>query len=341
MVSRPPPKVQVTGRFLKQAALWAEKNGYMSDSQNWAEALNISPENLSLWSANAPDGEPLLVWCLEQGHIEVESYLNWAQTNLELPILDSRFFSEGLDASLLDEAQKSSLWHPWLFPVEKWEEVTIIACVELPREESDKDFRYVLADPRAMRQAWQNASAKSDFDAPIGIGKGPTVPFVLNLDAPVNVEEAPQPVGVTSKSNDTIDELFKTLSDRFHASLILKCANNQAKFLHWDQSFKKIQANFSIDLNTPSFLRIVYKTGMPYHGYLMDSPAHQEIFRNLGLSSIPECVTAVPIKRAEVIWGILVAFGSEENQKLEFLSFAEKATAHMVSALGAEGLKAS
>jgi hypothetical protein len=104
----------------------------MSSHQNWVEALNISPETLGQWSAQAPSGTPLLVWCLEQGHIPVESYFKWAQATFEVPVLDSSFFTKGFDAAFVTNARNSGNWYPWQYPVDNWEGVTLVACVEVP-----------------------------------------------------------------------------------------------------------------------------------------------------------------------------------------------------------------
>ena len=66
----------------------------MSYSQSWVEALKIKPEKLSVWSAQAPAGIPLLVFCLDKGHINAGEYFAWASKTYGLPILRNDFFKK-------------------------------------------------------------------------------------------------------------------------------------------------------------------------------------------------------------------------------------------------------
>ena len=66
----------------------------MNSTQNWVEALKINPEKLSVWSAQAPSGMPLLVWCLEKGHVSQADYLAWASQAYGLPVLANEFFTD-------------------------------------------------------------------------------------------------------------------------------------------------------------------------------------------------------------------------------------------------------
>ena len=375
----------------------------MSTPRNWAEALNINPETLATWSAQAPTGTPLLVWCLEQGHIQLETYFTWAQAEYEVPVLDARYFHDGLDSEFLAQERSHGNWYPWQFPVEKWEDVTVVACVEVPPKDEWGNYRFVLADPRAMREAWSAiASRKSEdqppdappaletLDAPIGIS---TVqkPFKLELNLDGSMEapsEAPKaevfteelpveasiyigknpssgeftqatqiapltrsvahtaalPVASTpAQVESAIKDLIANLGQRYRGSLILKCRDSHAKLKHWDQRLKISTDHpaMNMSLSNPTFLRIVAKTMLPYHGYLMDSSAHRDFFQALGLDNLPSCVTAIPIKNEGNLWGIVVAIGSEENQKMDALDFVQQQTDKLMATAGDEWIKAA
>src|ERR1035437_1305752 len=101
----------------------------MTSHQTWAEALKISPEKLSEWSALAPADVPLLVWCLMAGHISTEEYLEWACESFALPILNSAFFHQSFDRATLTPEVRQGPWTAWCFPVGQWEDVAIIACI--------------------------------------------------------------------------------------------------------------------------------------------------------------------------------------------------------------------
>lgn len=400
----------VTGEFLKSDPLKSDKRLGMSTHQNWVEALNISPENLSSWSAQAPSGTPLLVYCLEQGFIAIDAYFQWAQKQFEVPVLDSRFFLENFDASSLKDASAQGDWHPWQFPVENWDGVTIVACVEVPAAEDRGNYQYVLADPRAMRDVWASVNATSKIgikalpkeeappEAPIGISAKPKA-FTLNLDAnvmdsgpmeeaappppqapaaektstvslqletsnlfqvdpiPETSAEAPEPMTrstvltevrnarrePTKEEITAIKDTFHKIGTRFQRSMILKINDMNARLVYWDDRMQVHPGDSStnVHLQNPTFLRIVAKTAMPYHGYLMDSQAHREFFQALGYTDLPACVTAIPIKSDGNLWGMMVAIGTEANQKMDSLTFAQESTDGLVAKLGSDWIKAA
>src|ERR1700730_12075108 len=105
----------------------------MDSQETWVEALNISSESLSEWGAQAPATVPLLVWCLEMGLVPCEDYLACASERFELPVLINAFF-HSFDHHQFEAERQNGIWNPWLFPVGKWDDVTLIACVEPPAE---------------------------------------------------------------------------------------------------------------------------------------------------------------------------------------------------------------
>ncbi len=135
----------------------------MAEEQTWVEALEISEEDLRRWSEQVPSGMPLLAWCLEHGHVPLDRYLDWASESYGLPVLESRFFAEAFDASTL--SQMRSDWSPWSFPVEVWDGITIVACVEPPHERQE-GYSYVLADPTALHEAWGQSDARISLPPP-------------------------------------------------------------------------------------------------------------------------------------------------------------------------------
>src|SRR6185312_12687814 len=128
----------------------------MSEPQTWAEALKISPEKLSEWSEKAPGDIPLLIWCLQEGQIRAEEYLDWACENFGLPVLNSAFFTQDFDKTTLEQYRKDPNYCAWNFPVAFWDDVLFIACAEPPSDPS-MGFAYILADPAAMKEVWATA----------------------------------------------------------------------------------------------------------------------------------------------------------------------------------------
>ncbi len=394
----------------------------MNKTQNWAEALNISPKNLSLWSEQAPPEKPLLVWCLEQGHVHAQAYLEWASKAYSLPILSNDFFQDSFDRSQV--AALDGDWNAWCFPVALWDGVTIVACVEPPSGQPASDFAYVLCDPQAMLAAWSgpdlgggDAPSPSLDDAPIGVNLASTKTFRLELGdisigdektavdpnpiahdssektgmtlsmaidprsdteiniarakktsapqtapplpneaappipvlkavpsdpppilAEVSVAEAKPKLKAKSKAKSAGDNkkeaqaAFDKLKEDYQSAMLMRVTGTEAKPYLWDETLEidpEVDQN-KIDLNYPSLFRIVTKSQMPYHGYVIDSPVHREFFNSIHIPELPGCVTAVPLIVDGGIWGILIAFGGEGALGLEPLHFTEKIAENLV-----------
>jgi hypothetical protein len=164
---------------------------------------------------------------------------------------------------------------------------------------------------------------------------------------------APPAAGVLEKStprvavNDeaALKNLFAALATGFdHACVIRFGADQQARLYKWDVTLNPPDggARAALNLAQPSFLRIVMKTLMPYHGYLVDSPTHQGFFAALGLSALPACVTAVPIRvNGGALWGVVLAVGSETTQSMESLQVVVNATEQLVGLVGASWARAA
>jgi hypothetical protein len=378
----------------------------MTPASSWVEALNISPENLSQWSSQAPDGKPLLVWCLEQGHVQLEDYFAWAQEFFKLPVLDSSFLPQ-VDAQLIEQAKTDGDWHPWRFPIEKWDDVTIVACVEPPTDQDHPTMSFVLADPRAMSEVWGPNVTQSNIPAlpelpeageePEGFSVA-TKPFTLNLEgnlfgaetpaethatAPVAEPPSPPPpameddsllVGMPPEPSErtvvkpmlkvvpkeepaneepaidvppgeiepAVDKAFSEILAKYNHVVLMKINEQKAVLFKADAQLKNVKADrATVELSYPTFLRIVSKTALPYHGYLVDSPAHRDFFEALGLKELPGCVTAVPVKRDNQVLGMLVAIGSGDLLKNDYLNLVSVVTMKLAPHLAGSWSKAS
>ncbi len=437
----------------------------MLNAQNWVEALQINPEKLSEWSALAPDGVPLLVWCLQEGHIPVDKYLEWASHHFQIPVVKRAYFEGAFSTEtalkLHKEATTSVEWTPWFFPVEQWENVTLVACVEPPADFAEPNFRCVLADALMLKEAWykfmapkgegvKEESVISAPSMPIGMETSQistqVKPFKLSLDdldpdnmfkkmepnkdelysgqveeepakpappAPEKVahkipalpsEEAsvvaeidvdidnegsmmhtnldlsklsalppepeepraptppvpaeqpkphvkpptgtpkptPKKAGAASatkftpeEQNEIIDETFTQLKGLYQNCFLMKCEDGKAKLYKWDATMKPNNGgkNIAVDLAFPTFFRILHKTNLPYHGYLVDSPAHRSFFNELKVKDLPACVTAIPIKNESALVGVLVCIGDEPMQKLDMLRKAEESAAKLLEVM--------
>lgn len=336
----------------------------MGNQQAWVEALNIRAENVNEWSASAPEGTPLLVWCLVEGHIQAHEYLMWASEHYGLPVLSSAFFESEpfLPQQFLNMTAQTE-WQPWCFPVYQWENVTFVACTEPPANQ-DPQLRYVLADPRVLKEIWEThlgeqPSPSSLSEGPMGISLDSPPPFKLNLDENMEIaippvpeakEEPtqiiqPSPVAIKRRQNQdeqSVEKVFSEIKNTYSHACILKCDGNVAHLYKWDDSLTpKAPDQVQLNQGFPSFIRIVSQTLLPYHGFLVDTPTHRDFFHSLGLEGLPGCITAVPLKHGDVLLGVLLAIGDENLQAIENMRVVEDAAENLMTAIGTSWLKAS
>ncbi len=131
-----------------------------------------------------------------------------------------------------------------------------------------------------------------------------------------------------------IDQAFADVVATYQHAFMIRITGEIAKLHRFSSSMTVNTPVPEINLAYPSFLRILNKTGMPYHGYLVDSPLHREFFKALGMDDLPECVTAVPIRSRIGVWGVLVGLGSSSLQDLESLKTVENAAQPLSLSLG-------
>ena len=191
----------------------------------------------------------------------------------------------------------------------------------------------------------QVAAAKA---TPAAIKKAAPILSVATEDPPpapaVKAKSKAVPVVAENAGNASeISMSFSRLHENYQSALLMRCADGFAKPYKWDDQLAITPGDekFNVNLGFPSFFRIVAKTMQPYHGYVIDSPAHREFFANFNFENPPACVTAVPVKIDEKLWGILVAFGGEAAQTSEALNQAISICDKLAVSLTAAGAKAA
>ncbi len=153
-------------------------------------------------------------------------------------------------------------------------------------------------------------------------------------EKPPKVEKAAAKPQLSDKERDKqIEKLFTALQKKYKHCLLMKCVDNKALLYKWDSTLKP-KKDVAVDLSFHTFFRIVAKTHLPYHGYLVESPAHQEFFESLQINELPGCVSAIPVKDENGnLVGVLVAFGEASLQNLETLHEAETAANEFLPSL--------
>lgn len=122
-----------------------------------------------------------MYWVLDQGLVNQQQYLEWARDHFGIPVLQDEYFDTKPPLP-----QVSGPWSPWLLPVNEWDGVLFVACVEPPSEPSGPHtMRFVLASPETLRRglelnaenALESANAEPMLSPPLpSVAEGPVKP---------------------------------------------------------------------------------------------------------------------------------------------------------------------
>lgn len=455
----------------------------------WAEPLQISLKAIEEWKAIAPKSASLTFWCLETGRISIDSYMEWARNYYELIEVTPEYFELTLNQRFWKQIKTVANWSPALLPLEQWDGVLFVGCVE-PDPEVQWSFpvRYILCDPRFLNRRWTELNAdlslppmkkeatntgqmqsvlatatsmvnprleilkpqglsdanatpeaeseplpsvslqletnvKADMSKPAGLnlnlGKpkeslslGTPEQFakkvaIGNLDlgklqlgsvsvnppktesapppqpnpppAPTQLKPIPRPAAQepTSESpkestqtrrsrlqlepkaatpvygsavdiNGAPDQIeaardqkaavawcFRQLKSRFSSVIVLVLNEEGLKPWKWESSIKPLtDPAQGISFESPSLFRVAARTLRPYHGFVVESPAHKVFFKAWGFAALPKHVTAIPVSVNGTLRGLFVCISNDQTHPLDVLEYAEMTVDKTVRQLG-------
>lgn len=141
----------------------------MATTPLWAKALQIPKALLDEWLTIAPIEESFTFWCLFTGRIDINAYFNWAKEQYGLAYLETGYFKQEPNRALWSQIHSVANWSPWMLPIEQWDGVVFVACVEPPSEHTwSFPVSYVLADPNQLEQLWQRLHHANDGTETVG-----------------------------------------------------------------------------------------------------------------------------------------------------------------------------
>lgn len=135
----------------------------------WAQALNISEEKWTEWSATHPSAADILFWGLTHEQISWCDYREWSKNHYGLCTLDDSYFQmeDTINEELKTYLELSS-WSPWCQPLYAWDDVVYIACLEpqdLPATPS-KSFISVICSPWQLENRWEKIKGMTEGSKP-------------------------------------------------------------------------------------------------------------------------------------------------------------------------------
>ena len=120
------------------------------------------------------------------------------------------------------------------------------------------------------------------------------------------------------RPNETFQELWEKTYTLFSGTLILKNKENQLYPVSWNGRIKIKQSSSEalVNLQENSFFKILNKN-FPYHGFVVENEKNKNFFNNIGWSTLPKQVTALPLldenKKLKMVFLGISASDSQKN----------------------------
>lgn len=118
--------------------------------------------------------------------------------------------------------------------------------------------------------------------------------------------------------------LFKQARQHFSKSMLLTVDQTTLKAWKWDTLWQSSSQNTPFSLLEPSLFHVVYKTKLPYHGYIINTSINSAFFSQWGHKSLPAHATALPLLLDNNLFGILLCLGDQESNTYSILKYCEK-----------------
>lgn len=89
----------------------------------------------------------------------------------------------------------------------------------------------------------------------------------------------------------------------------------------------------AFDISKACVFRVVRRTRLPYHGYLVKNEINENFFRLWGHSELPDHVTICPIQYDSHLVGMLLCVGNKKADTPQHLSQVERITQQLSDAM--------
>lgn len=108
--------------------------------------------------------------------------------------------------------------------------------------------------------------------------------------------------------------LGRVLKAKYDVGMILLFQNGQLKPWKWTELMHSVKGENTdpIDLNPASIFRIVFRTCLPYHGYVVPNPVNTAYFNAFFRGVTPKHVTIMPVLINKKVAGMILGLANHE-----------------------------
>ncbi len=332
----------------------------MSQATHWSSHFQISQETLSVYTREAQAaGLDVLRWCLMNGKIPQEEYLKWAMNAYQLPVVKTDFFTSPPDLELWKRTKDLAPWNASLVPLTEWHGCLFIGCLEPPADfKLAKRHHFVLASARNLFMLWSHFNptpvtdepSLADFSRPMpGEEESQTdadnedTVVVETPDAmaapppePAAGRREPRPLEACTSQSDLGQIVISHILQTFEGAMILLFEKDRLRPWLFSDLFRseKNKELPTIELETPSIFRVVKRTKLPYHGYVMPSPTNDAFFAAYLGGKTPQHATLVPVIVDDNLFAVLMGVANSEidykNSLVQMERLADEMAQHLV-----------
>ncbi len=226
---------------------------FVMNQKPWVSALQISQADYELWQLSIGPEQSITSWAIQNRHISADAYFQWAKNYYGLPQVLSPYFNEAPSRELWNKIRSVTNWNQDILPLEEWDGVIFIGCVEPLDVQWSFPVCYVLTHPQNLKNLFeQYQTLEMSFtqippvpeeDGPIGLNLklAPPPPPILpqepqGLDGPEGLPNNHDvffqddiPTGVYNMPSENSDKVLNPQ----HAVAQIEEARTQDQMLNW------------------------------------------------------------------------------------------------------------
>lgn len=131
------------------------------------------------------------------------------------------------------------------------------------------------------------------------------------------------------------DNALIAITETFEHGVMFMFQRGDLRPFKWTSNLLSVKGEKPdpIDLSYPSIFRIVHRTRLPYHGYVVANPVNTQFFNHFHRGEIPKHVTVTPVLIGSGIAGMLMGISNNEIDYRESLKKMEALTVEVANAL--------
>ena len=306
----------------------------------WAANFQVQEEVFKKWE-NEKSVDSFLFWTLKSNILAISSYFEWAKDHYQIPKLKNLFIeNNSLSKEQWKRIKDLEEWTKEFAPLYEAQSTIYIACLEPPKEK--KNYRFVLAEPSFLEAHWKRINSFEELKAveepakelkAVSFPEEPTPRHPI-LDEPEELQRGDdtnprkdQEINMNSTSTNFTSVNLEAKEDSdfsldvfdpyFISIAFLEVKSDS--FVILEARKMKFKNKKFIPCEPKNFLEIT-KRGHIYNGFVINNEVNKKFFDELGQSTLPNYVTAIPIKEGtsavkKIILGTSIKFISGDDVK--------------------------